>query len=220
MKKFFKILLIFFVILGIGFSSILYFVPGRQICLKDETPPKLAFPIQGGDENITGFNGFNISNWGEPGVYHNGIDLVVSPNNWTGILAVANGTIIEIKSKTNPYSNPPNAVMYTLKLEIACGWTAYYVIESYPTTEQEIRLVEDHIFVNVGDTVQTGDLIAQILVTEHDYIHLHFSLFYNFDVVCPYLYSSTEAQAIYDSLAAKYNKTVCCTDVDQPGCVD
>ncbi len=131
-----------------------------------------------------------MSDWGEPGVNHNGIDPAVDPNNWTGILAVADGKVRKIEESENPYSHPPGMMMFSVYVTIVRGWEVKYVIEPFAVTEQEKQLQRDNIYVVEGQELTKGDRIARLLCTDSDYVHLHFMLVFKGKEVCAYLYSS------------------------------
>jgi hypothetical protein len=203
------------IVVGTGFA---FFFPQSPLYLLSEDCPPLEFPMEGGMLNITDFNGFNVSDWGEPGVYHNGIDLAVDPHNWTGILAAADGKIRKIEESENPYSHPPGIMMFSVYVTIARGWEIKYVIEPSAVTEQEKQLQRDHIYVVEGQKVTEGERIARLLCTDSDYVHLHFMLVFKNQAVCAYNYSSISARTIYENIASTYNKTICCSNTECPGC--
>jgi hypothetical protein len=218
MKKGTKIL---FSVIGIFFvtgAGFLFFYPQSPLYLLSEECPPLQFPMEGGALNITDFNGFNISDWGEPGVYHNGIDLAVDPHNWTGILAVTDGKVRKIEESENPYSTPPGIMMFSIYVTIARGWELKYVIEPFAETELEKQMQRDHIYVFEGQLISEGERIAHLLCTDSDYVHLHFMLVHKNTAVCAYTYSSSAAQVIYEDIATSFNKTICCPDTTCPGC--
>jgi len=214
-----KGVLIFLTVVGIiviGIGGFLFFVPISPFYLFPEDCPPLDFPMEGGTLNITGFNGFNISNWGEPGVYHNGIDFAVNPHNWTGILAVADGKVTKIEETGNPYAG--GKIMFSIYMTIARGWILKYVIEPSATTEYANQLQRNNIYVIKGQEIDKGERIARLLCTVEPYSHLHFMIQARSTVVCSYMYSSPAARLIYESLASTYNKTFCCTDPHEDGC--
>ncbi len=218
MRKGTKIFISILGIIIVTSAGFIFFFPQSPLYLLSEDCPPIEFPMEGGSTNITEFNGFNVSDWGEPGVTHNGIDLVVSPNNWTGILAVADGKVRKIEESENPYSTPPGIMMFSVYVTIARGWEVKYVIEPFAETEEQKQLQRDNIYVTVGQTISTGDRIARLLCTESGYVHLHFMLSQKNKEVCAYNYSSPEAQAIYEEIATTYGKSICCPNSDFPGC--
>ncbi|MHA1453203.1 MAG: M23 family metallopeptidase [Promethearchaeota archaeon] len=218
MKKGMKLFISVLGIIIVGFAGFIFLYPQSPLYLLAEECPPIEFPMEGGALNITGFSGFNVSDWGEPGVTHNGIDLVVSPNNWTGILAVADGKVRKIEESENPYSHPPGMMMFSVYVTIARGWELKYVIEPFALTEQQKQLQRDNIYVVEGQEIAKNDRIARLLCTDSGYVHLHFMLTFKSSVVCAYTYSSLTAQAIYEDIATTYNKTICCPDAECPGC--
>ena len=175
--------------------------------------------MEGGDVNITDFNGFGICDWGEEGVTHNGIDFSTNGNNLTGIIAVANGTVRKITESENPYSNPAGMLMFNIYVTIARGWEIKYVIEPFAVTDTEKQTQRDHIYVVEGQEITTGDRIARLLdTTGAGYEHLHFMLMRKNKAVCAYTYSSSDAQVIYEAISATFNKTICCDNCSQVGC--
>ncbi|HMF33618.1 MAG TPA: M23 family metallopeptidase [Candidatus Lokiarchaeia archaeon] len=188
-------------------------------CIIPEDCPPLEFPIAGGAQNITDFNGFNITNWGAPGSYHNGMDLVTTGHNWTSIVAAAPGQVIAISETPNPNSNPPGATMFGISVRVGCRWVVIYNMEPVAYLESQRALQRQEIYVKVGDQVTQGETIARLLCTNMTYNHLHFMLQNSNVIDCAYYFSSPAAKAIYDQLAQTFNKTVCCMGSNQPGCL-
>ena len=219
MKKAWKIFIAVIGILVVTGAGFAFFFPQSPLYLLSEECPPIAFPMEGGDINITDFNGFGICDWGEEGVTHNGIDFSINGNNLTGILAVASGTVRKISESENPYSNPAGMLMFNIYVTIARGWEIKYVIEPFAVTDIEKQTQRNHIYVVEGQEITEGDRIARLLdTTGAGYEHLHFMLVHKSKAVCAYLYSSTEAQTIYESIAVTFNKTICCDNCSQVGC--
>ncbi len=209
----FILIIISITLLIIGVPFILNQIGGES-CYSRSDFPLLEFPIEGGSSNITGFSGFNVSNWGSPGVYHNGMDLQTSGHNWTAVIACAPGKVSNIFQHSNSYTNQ---TMFSIEIEIAPGWHVTYVLEPGVKDASLIALQAQKINVTKGQCVITGQTIAWLLEIPAEYTHLHFMVMYN-EFICPYSISSDAAKAIYESLATTYGKTVCCTDPGQPGC--
>src|SRR5271157_956114 len=131
-------------------------------CIIPEDCPPLEFPIAGGAQNITDFNGFNITNWGAPGSYHNGMDLVTTGHNWTSIVAAAPGQVIAISETPNPNSNPPGATMFGISVRVGCRWVVIYNMEPVAYLESQRALQRQEIYVKVGDQVTQGETIARL----------------------------------------------------------
>jgi hypothetical protein len=198
--------------------TLAYFSYTGQICLIPENCPALEFPVASGALNITDFNGFNIANWSGPGQNHNGMDLVTTGHNWTGMVACAPGTVVSMTENPNPYSHPAGATMFSIQIRVACGWIVDYNMEPVAYIESQRALQRQGIYVKVGDQVQTGTLIARLLCTNMTYNHVHLMLLHDGNNLCAYAYSSTAAKTIYEQIAATFNKTICCDSSGQPGC--
>jgi hypothetical protein len=169
------------------------FAPGPNL---DFLP--LEFPFQDWRQ-VTRMAAFGAPNWSgsEP---HNGIDLIVATP--AVIVSPTAGTISEIVTKENPYSHPVGQLILGIdiyinrKRKVSLGFepgTTSAVLKS-----QQIAA----ILVKKGDRVQVGTVIGTLLVGEQGYTHIHYSLQdgAGHDPVCPYVYSSTAARTIFETL--------------------
>ncbi|MFX1484931.1 MAG: hypothetical protein ACFFCP_17270, partial [Promethearchaeota archaeon] len=82
------------ILVGVGYTLVLGISPGF-----DE--PTLQFPISETDQ-IERLSAYHTPDWGEPGVFHNGIDLVISEN--VTIISPVSGTIVSYSEHINPYA--------------------------------------------------------------------------------------------------------------------
>ena len=109
--------------------------------------------------------------------------------------------------------------MFNVYVTIARGWEIKYVIEPFAVTEIEKQTQRDHIYVIEGQEITAGDRIARLLdTTAAGYEHLHFMLMHKGKKVCAYLYSSSTAQVIYETISTTLGKTICCDNCTDPGC--
>ncbi|MBE0526066.1 MAG: hypothetical protein IH631_03930, partial [Candidatus Thorarchaeota archaeon] len=79
--------------------------------------PSLEFPIAEEDK-IERLSAYHTPDWGEPGVFHNGIDLVISEN--VTIVSPVHGTIISYSEHINPYAGN---VLFEIAIAINLAWT-------------------------------------------------------------------------------------------------
>lgn len=162
----------------------------------------LEFPITN-PADIEHLAAFGIPNWSdtEP---HNGIDLVLKPTLVsTQIVSPTNGTISSIKISENPYSNPRNQLLMTVKIFINFKWSLSLVLEPSTTDTALKDAQRAAIKVKVGQVISTGDVITDLLVGDLGYPHLHFMLTENGKEVCPYSNSSDAAKRIFETIVSR-----------------
>ena len=159
----------------------------------------LGFPFST-PSHVVRLAAFGIPNWSdtEP---HNGTDLVVDENlQSTKIISPTNGTIREINVSENPFSNPPNQLLLQVEISVNSEWTVVLVIEPSTVDEQLETNQIEAVQVEVGQSVVTGDEIADLLIGDLGYPHLHYMLLRNGEDVCAYKYSSESAKQIFENI--------------------
>ena len=169
------------------------FAPGPNL---DFLP--LEFPFQDWHQ-VTRLAAFGVPNWSgsEP---HSGIDLIVTAP--AVIISPTAGTIAAIETKENPYSHPVGQLILGIDIYINRQRTVSLAIEPGTTSaglkSQQIAA----ILVQKGDRVQVGTVIGTLLVGEQGYSHIHYALQdgAGHSPVCPYIYSSTAARTIFETL--------------------
>jgi murein DD-endopeptidase MepM/ murein hydrolase activator NlpD len=163
--------------------------------------PSLEFPIAESDR-IERLSAYHTPDWGEPGVFHNGIDLVIS-NNVT-IVSPISGTIMAYSERINPYAGN---VLFDIAIAINWGWEVHLTMEPGFTDDVNNSLQSSLIDVNPPQHVELGDELATLLFSGN-YPHLHYMLLYLGSDVCAYNYSSSAAAGIFDDLAVDTNSTI------------
>lgn len=167
----------------------------------DEYPfENLDFPFAN-PSNIERMAAFGIPNWSgsEP---HNGIDLIIYE--WldgSPLISPTRGTVDSIEISENPYSNPANQLLLTIHIYINSEWTVALVIEPGTTDEATKTAQRNAVMVAEGDTVVKGQRVADLLVGEQGYPHLHYMILHNSEPVCAYTYSSAAARGIFEEIA-------------------
>ncbi len=169
--------------------------------LPDTPAPELEFPISNPDL-VARLAAYHTPNWGEPGVFHNGIDLVISTN--VKIVSPCNGSVSGIEESVNPYAGN---ILFKIKIAIDRIWEVDLVLEPGFRDDTNNSLQSDSIHVNAGDVLSTGDTVADLLFSEN-YAHLHFMLLYRGMDVSPYDFSSSAAKATFEEIASRSNSTI------------
>lgn len=194
-KKFAGLIIVLLLITGLNQCNII----GSSY---DEYPfESLDFPFAN-PGNIERMAAFGIPNWSgtQP---HNGIDLVIYE--WLSgarIISPANGTIDAIEISENPYSHPVNQLILTIRIYINSEWTVSLVIEPGTSDDFTKTAQRGAVMVAEGDTVVRGQAIADLLVGEHGYPHLHYMILRSDQPVCAYTFSSAGARGIFEEIAA------------------
>jgi murein DD-endopeptidase MepM/ murein hydrolase activator NlpD len=160
----------------------------------------LEFPF-GNVGDIVRMAAYGIPNWSgsDP---HNGIDLQIDDSLISSsIISPVAGRVTGIETHENPYSNPPNQLMVTVSILAPSGLEVYLVLE--PSTTDSVTKANQLAAIHVieGDDVDVGTPIAELLVGNLGYPHLHYMVMRDGDLVCAYGYSSPAAQAIFETLA-------------------
>ncbi len=157
---------------------------------------------------------FNTPDWGEPGVFHNGIDLIIDtydhPQMWAEpvqIIAPAGGVIREIRVDVNPYCDQEHAI-FGIIISVNRDMTAILALEPLlgegETHDDQLSL----IVVGEMDRVSVGDEIAGLLDGKEQYSHLHYMLEYKGEIVSPYDYSTQAAKDIFDAISERTGEPV------------
>ncbi|MHA1267008.1 MAG: M23 family metallopeptidase [Candidatus Helarchaeota archaeon] len=197
---------IIFVMVLVGSVIIYIFIP----LVGNFTPwvgtPVLEFPIQD-PNNVTKLSGYNHPDWGEPGKFHNGIDLVC--RNYTIIVSPIRGIVSAIEEKANPYKD---FILFHISIMANYQWIVKLVFEpNYNTTEGN-AWQRSLITVTLFQRVEVGDVIGILLNGTGDptYPHIHFMVERPlWGVVCPYQYSSPTAKIYYENIANYTGETIC-----------
>lgn len=163
--------------------------------------PALEFPIS--EENrISSFSAYHTPDWGESGVFHNGIDLIISDN--VTIVSPVRGTISSYSENINPYAGN---VLFEIAIAINWGWDVHLVLEPGFRDATNNSLQSTFINVNIGQQVSAGDELAMLLFSDN-YPHLHYMLLNLGADVCAYNYSTSQAQSTFNDIAADTNSTI------------
>ncbi|MCF2138190.1 MAG: M23 family metallopeptidase [Candidatus Thorarchaeota archaeon] len=185
--------------------SLLLLIIGASIIglgnLPDTPSPLLEFPIQQPD-SIERLAAYHTPDWGEPGVYHNGIDLVVSEN--VTVISPCEGKIASVSESVNPYAGN---VLFSVVITIDRVWEVKLVLEPGFTDSSNNSKQTDAITIEVGESVAAGATIATLLHSDH-YPHLHYMLLYRGVDVSAYDFSSPSAKATFEEIATRSNSTI------------
>lgn len=163
--------------------------------------PSLEFPIAEEDK-IERLSAYHTPDWGEPGVFHNGIDLVISEN--VTIVSPVHGTIISYSEHINPYAGN---VLFEIAIAINLAWTVNLVLEPGFMDTTNNSLQSTNIDVSIGQRTSPGDELGTLLFSGN-YPHLHYALTILGSDVCAYNYSTPAAQDIFNDIAANSNSTI------------
>ena len=160
----------------------------------------LEFPFSNADD-IVRIAAFGIPNWSgsEP---HNGIDLEVDEALASArLVSPTAGEVTAIVMDENPYSHPAGQLLATVAIRVNSEWEVQLVLEP-STVDPAVRTAQrEAILVSVGQTVEVGDPVADLLVGTLGYPHLHYMVQRNGEAVCAYAHSSDAARATFESLA-------------------
>lgn len=165
----------------------------------------LEFPIAD-SAKILRMAAYHTPDWGDPGVFHNGIDLVIDTpqtpqaTDPVRVVAPTRGVIREIRIDDNPYN--PGQYMFKVLIRINKEWSVLLIFEPAlgvgETQEKQSALIT----VQQNQMVNTGDDIGFLVDGEREYSHLHYMLERNGQIVCAYDYSSQTAKTIFDQVSA------------------
>jgi len=162
----------------------------------------LIFPIRDAS-HLVGLAAYGIPDWSgtEP---HNGIDLIVDERLASAeILSPAHGSVVRISSSRNPFSDPPGQLLLTVAVRVDAAWEVDLVIEPGTTDEATIAEQTAALAVRVDQTLAPGDHVADLLVGEHGYCHLHYMVRRHDRPVCAYEYSSDTARSAFEDVASR-----------------
>lgn len=156
----------------------------------------LAFPFaEPGD--IERLAAFGIPNWSgtEP---HNGIDLIIYESlEKTRILTPTNGTVTGIEMSENPFSTPPNQLLLKITITVNSEWKICLVLEPGTVNAVTKSLQRNAVYVEEDQEVSVGQHVADLLVGEQGYPHLHYMVEKDDEAVCAYLHSSIPARQVF-----------------------
>jgi len=195
-RKLLSAMLIVFVVIGV----IIYFVFFSGLIQYDD--PELDFPILE-SENVERISAYRTPDWGEPGVFHNGIDLVISDN--VTVVSPVNGTVVQVTENVNPYAGN---VLFDVTVRINLAWEIHLVLEPGFLDATNNSLQSDNILVSANDNLEVGVVVATLLHSEN-YPHLHYMLMHYGSDVCAYNYSSQTAQNTFDEIALRSDSVIC-----------
>ena len=203
MKRRGKIILIVFISLVVLAGIIVPIIP-FLIFTPAYGRPSLEFPIAE-QFNVTRLGAYNTPDWGELGIFHNGIDLII--NGPTEVISPCFGVVNRIWYNINPYTGDGEVAMIHVSIMINYRWSLKLVFEPWANTTEIREQQLAAIIVKAGDKVEPGDLIGTLL-NNYEYPHLHYMVMYNGDDVCPYAYSSITAKNIFIEIAVRTNSTI------------
>jgi murein DD-endopeptidase MepM/ murein hydrolase activator NlpD len=176
--------LVVILIVAGGFAYLVFFSDTSE-----NDDPEMEFPILE-PERVERIAAYRTPDWGEPGVFHNGIDLVISEN--VTIISPANGTVTRVTENVNPYAGN---ILFDVMVRINPAWEIHLVLEPGFLDATNNSLQSDNVLVSVNDVLQTGDVVANLL-NSGNYPHLHYMLMHRDADVCAYNYSSQSAQVL------------------------
>ncbi|MFX0054306.1 MAG: M23 family metallopeptidase [Promethearchaeota archaeon] len=163
--------------------------------------PALEFPISEPDR-VERLSAYHTPDWGEPGVFHNGIDLVISDD--VTIVSPVRGTVVAMSENINPYAGN---VLFDVAISVNWGWEVKLVLEPGFLDSVNNSLQSTMIDATVGQQVEPGDILGTLLFSDN-YPHLHYMLFSFGSDVCAYNYSTTEAKSTFESIAVRSGSTI------------
>ncbi|MFW9924650.1 MAG: hypothetical protein ACFFDW_15315 [Candidatus Thorarchaeota archaeon] len=204
MKKGVKIFLVIFcsliVLLGI-FIPILPFIMRWDPAYGT---PTLEFMFEN-SEDIVRLRGYNlIEEGGSYKDHHTGIDLEISVNG-TKVISPCTGTVGFITSTVNKNKGH---IMISINIVINLRWSIMLVFEPYSNSSEFHDYQMSLLKVKFGQRVEIGDEIGTLLIGG-DFPHIHYTVNKGFNDVCPYNYSSSVAQAMFQEIAIRSNSTIC-----------
>lgn len=178
----------------VGYTMVLGITPSFD-------SPNLEFPIPESDR-VVRLSAYHTPDWGEPGVFHNGIDLVISDD--VTIVSPVAGTVIGYSEHINPYAGN---VLFEIVIGVNWAFSVNLVLEPGFLDETNNSLQSSMIDVQFGQHVAVGDTLATLLFSDN-YPHLHYMPAYFGSDVCAYNYSSSAAKSTFDIIASTSNSTI------------
>lgn len=182
------------ILIGVGYLFILGIPIGFAT-------PTLEFPILE-THRIERLSAYHTPNWGEPGVFHNGIDLVISDD--VTVVSPVRGTVLWMSENINPYAGN---VLFDITIAVNLGWYISLVLEPGFMDATNNSLQSNMIDAEVGQRVEPGDELGTLLFSGN-YPHLHYMLSSFGSNVCAYNYSSFSARSTFESIALASNSTI------------
>ena len=187
-------------ILAAGCGLAVLFASCSTMDLSSVVFQPLEFPITSSGD-IVRIAAYGIPNWSgsEP---HNGIDFVVDEHlTSVRIISPTAGEVTAISTQENPYSNPPGQLLVTITIRINGEWTVHLVLEP-GTVDPTLKTAQlAAVLVSVGQDVEVGAPVADLMVGMLGYPHLHYMVEHNGEAVCAYAHSSEAAQETFVSLS-------------------
>jgi len=178
----------------VGYTLVLGVAPGFD-------DPTLEFPISE-TNRVVRLAAYHTPDWGEPGVFHSGIDLVISDN--VTIVSPATGTVVGFSEHVNPYAGN---MLFEISIAVNWAWVVQLVIEPGFLDTTNNSLQSTMIDAQFGQRVEPGDVLATLLFSEN-YPHLHYMVGYLGSDVCAYNYSSSAARSTFETIATTSNSTI------------
>lgn len=173
----------------------------------ESMPLEFPFAVPSDIERLAAFG---IPNWSgsEP---HNGIDLIINQDS-SSIISPVKGTIMSITVAENPFSDPVGELLIHVLIFVNYNRMVGLTFEP-STTDPSIRAAQiSAIIVQIGEVVDVGQHIGNLLAGDLGYPHLHYSLWsnpFNGEAYCPYQFSSDSAKAIFDQIAIIDGNPIC-----------
>lgn len=193
-RKMLLVMPIIAILFGVGYTLVIGIAPSFD-------PPNLEFPISETD-HIVRLAAYHTPDWGEPGVFHNGIDLVISDD--VTIISPVSGTITEVSENINPYAGN---VLFGITITVNWAFSVKFALEPGFLDETNNSLQSSMIEADMGQRVSVGDSLATLLFSD-SYPHLHYALSYFGADVCAYNYSSSAAKSTFEAIALASNSTI------------
>ncbi|MGC9781530.1 MAG: hypothetical protein HZR80_19990 [Candidatus Heimdallarchaeota archaeon] len=174
----------------VGIIKLVDFLQNSNPSVINNEPPVLEFPV----ENIEVLITLDAFIWNETAQIHNGIDFGI--NDTATIIAPCNMTV---NDKNLFYNEIGDHWQAGLSFDINDDYELFIAFESFAENETFGNLQLDAMIVEIGQVVTQGELLGHLLFHRMG-AHIHFMLHKNYKPVCPYLYFSSEAKTIFDTL--------------------
>ncbi len=190
----------------------LIFLSGCELLNMEIPLVLLEFPFED-PSTIVRMAAFNIPDWGEPGVYHNGIDLIIDTpdepqllENPVKLIAPASGRISSVTVDENPYN--PECVIFGIIISINKDMTVILALEPMLGEGEDAEDQLNLITVEKNQMVTTGEEVAWLIDGKREYSHLHYMVEYKGEIVSPYDYSTPEAKIVFDEISLRTGEPV------------
>jgi len=139
----------------------------------------------------------NVDHGGGNAFFHNGIDFAYQADG--AFFSCADGYVTQVDLNTGVGAAGTN---YRISIKVAKNVSLDYHFEICGDVPELQR--RNNIFVAVGDTVEAGQQIGNLIVLDPNITHVHWSIFENGEAdKCPLDYFSDDAaqsfEALYDS---------------------